>query len=430
MRELGFGVACAVVTGLLGLGCGSSSSSDAPGTGLDGGDVAVDDGGADVAAEVAVDASTWASGPHDDPPQVVSSGGPVLTTPTVVPIVYTGEAYETQLHDLATALSKSTYWAATTAEYGVGPLAVGDTQHIPGAAPTTLSDANLVGALKTGFSSGGFGTPDGQTIYTFFVPKGTALSDSGKCCQDFDGYHAQTVISGTPVPYAVVCGCGGAFDGPGITDDDQIAAAFSHELIEAATDPFPQNEPAYEAPDDAHVAWMILAGGGGELSDMCEYEANAFATVAGVDAKLSRSWSNVAAAAGLDPCVPAPDGEVYFSAMPVLPDTVSLNDGFGTSTSTKGVTIPVGSSKTIDVQLFSAGPTSGPWKVKAEDASALNGGKAYLYFAWDKTVGSNGDTLHLTITVKSADTTNHGEVFVLTSELGGVATMQVGAVGQ
>jgi hypothetical protein len=88
-----------------------------------------------------------------------------------------------------------------------------------------------------------------------------------------------------------------------------------------------------------------------------------------------------------------------------------------------GVKVAVGASVTIDVQLFSDGPTSGPFTVAA--AESLNG--ATLAFTWDKTSGQNGDVLHLTIKALVAAPAG-GTTFELTSSLGTATSQWIGAV--
>jgi hypothetical protein len=88
------------------------------------------------------------------------------------------------------------------------------------------------------------------------------------------------------------------------------------------------------------------------------------------------------------------------------------------------VTIPVGQSRTIEVDLFSDGPTGGPWTVTAEDLLNRNyasyGLTKTLTFQWDRTQGINGEKLHLTITVTGSTFFFLGgaHAFVITSMLG------------
>jgi len=134
---------------------------------------------------------------------------------------------------------------------------------------------------------------------------------------------------------------------------------------------------------------------GAEIGDLCEVESLSFQRLIGFDL-LSRFWSNSAAAAGHDPCAP-PITFPYFNSVPVLPDQIPVTIYSG-QVITNGVAVPLGTSKTIDVQLYSDAPT-GDWNVEADDAAnfaSVNAGE--LQFSWNKTTGNNGDTLQLTIT--------------------------------
>jgi hypothetical protein len=141
---------------------------------------------------------------------------------------------------------------------------------------------------------------------------------------------------------------------------------------------------------------------------------------------VQRTWSNKAALAGHDPCVPAPAGRAYFNTSPVLADPISLGGG---SLTTRGVIVPGGQSKTIELDLFSDAATSGPWAVSAIDWNTLTGGSPQLGFALDRTSGSNGDKLHLTITSLSATSSYTPATFVVVSTLGSTQHLWVGLAG-
>jgi hypothetical protein len=108
---------------------------------------------------------------------------------------------------------------------------------------------------------------------------------------------------------------------------------------------------------------------------------------------VQRLWSNASAAAGHHPCVPAP--ALYFIAQPVLPDSATVTGNYGTK-ATRAVTVPLGKSKTVPLELSSDGP-SAPWTVTVYDVATVRGDGAELAFTLDRTQGRNGDTLALTI---------------------------------
>jgi hypothetical protein len=140
---------------------------------------------------------------------------------------------------------------------------------------------------------------------------------------------------------------------------------------------------------------------------------------------IQRSWSNAAAKAGKNPCVPAPSAP-YFNSIPVLgPVTLAY---YGSQVHTKGVQIPVGGKATIDVQLYSEAPTAGPWTIKAWDYEEYFGANPRLKLSLDKDSGQNGDTVKLTIEVLKGNKALGGEIFILESNLGGQQNLSVGVV--
>jgi hypothetical protein len=80
---------------------------------------------------------------------------------------------------------------------------------------------------------------------------------------------------------------------------------------------------------------------------------------------------------------------------------------------TKGVTIAVGATATIEVDLFSDGQLPVDYVVEAQDSAALLGGQTALSFQWSQPHGNNGDKLQLLITRDLA--TTRGSVFVIST---------------
>jgi hypothetical protein len=132
---------------------------------------------------------------------------------------------------------------------------------------------------------------------------------------------------------------------------------------------------------------------------------------------LSRGWSNAAAAAGnLDPCQPGIDpAQPFVGAFPVMPDMVSPQGTPG-----PGAIIPVGQSKTVEVDCFSFQQTQ-PFTVTARQGRSIM--PPELGFTWDSTTCTNGDKRHLTITVNSAGQNGY-EAFVVEAYLPGATDQQ------
>ena len=354
------------------------------------------------------DSGPFTTAPHDTAPTVLSVGGPVMTAPKIVPIFFMGDStMQTQVEPFLQALVGSSYWQTTTSEYGVGDLAIQPTIVTTDTPPTTDDMLKAWIATNLDGTHAGWPAPDANTLYTVFLPDGVSLSTPfGNSCSAFGGYHDEGMAGTAKFSYALMPRCS--------SDLDSLSVVTSHELIEAVTDPLPFTAGAYQVTDADHLVWSYTPGG--EVGDMCEYVASAAQRLVGNYA-VQRTWSNASAAAGHDPCVPVMPGP-YMSASPVLPDTgmIDLDDGTGPHP-TKAIQIPVGSSKTIEVDLFSDAQAN-DWTVKAVDASQLTGGSGELSFTWDTTpaTGHNGNKRMLTIT-HTAMGMGGGSEFVLSSRV-------------
>jgi len=381
--------------------------------------------------------STTYPAPHPPLPQLVNlQGGPVLKTPTVYMIFY---PYVADLQTFATNVAASTYWPGATSEYGVGTLTVGTTITLTGqTAPTMITQAQIETWVGTQIASGAFGTPDPEGIYTIFYPETTTITQPDPVlsglppvvsCVGFGGYHDNVAVAltdggtSTNFSYAVIPTCD--------TQVDDLTAAVSHEWIESATDPFLTASTAgafslFGGPDSAfftvdadHAIWAIL--GGGEAGDLCEPEGNsAYITPSDIGFLVQRTWSNMLASASHDPCAPDPASTPFFAGAPVLTEAESVvSTLIGGTINTQGVTIPVGTSKTIEVDLFSDADTNGPFTVAATDTLATSYNLTQtLAFSWDRTMGVNGEKLHLTITVTNESIIDGVHVFSITASQG------------
>jgi hypothetical protein len=415
-------------------------------------------------------ASNTYPGPFPMPPQVVNGGGPVLASPKIVPVVFTDDTDTTmvaQIEDFVAKVGATAYWAAAVTEYGVGP-ATGETPVVvvdPAAPSNTITDAEIQTWLAGILNSNDPAWPaaDDNTVYALFFPLGvTIMSGTSASCTAFGGYHDNITLDANHgtlnVAYAVVPRCGGDvgaggaggagganFDG--FVGIDAVTGAASHELVEAATDPYPSTNPAYVEVDEAHFYWD-RALGGGEVGDMCAQFDGSFTRFSELPYLVQRIWSNKAALAGQEPCVPPLPGEVYFNAAPVLNDTIDVMVD-GQTVPELGAKIAIGSSGAIDLDLFSDASTDGPFIVHVDDLEALDtGGAPLLKFAFDKqdpivacptgdppgavcASGSNGQKLHLIVTAVAAGKHGTASFFVVSQRAGDPnERIWVGMVGQ
>jgi hypothetical protein len=440
-RLMGNKVAVALVVVLA--GCNDSLSGGA--------DLAVADAQSDASgdsdASNAVDSSaaTGYPAPHPPMPQLVNrNNGRVLTEPKIVLVFFPSYSYESDLKTFASKMAQSSYWATTTSEYGVGALDYVGTVDLTESPPHSATSGDINSWFASRLASGALGAPDPQTIYTIFYPSTTTITQPNpvstllpgtQSCVAWTGYHANASVAvdgGTSsFVYSVIPTCGSTID--------SLTEVISHEWVEASTDPdvtatgsftlIGSPTSAYYLPDQDHLIWAVL--GGGEAGDLCEPEgAGSLVTPMDIGYVVQRTWSNAAARASHDPCVPRVSG-AFFDAAPVLPETVTLSSTITGSVTTQGVTIPVGQSKTIEVDLFSDGDTGGPFTVTAADALATHYPTYFsptMTFSWDRTTGQNGDKLHLTISVTQASPIAGGHAFMITSTLGNRKSVWPGLV--
>ena len=361
--------------------------------------------------------------PHPPFPKLVNSGGSVLTTPKVVGVFFSNYDHIAEVDAMLQGLptvklpNGESFWSSAVGEYGVGPLTVLPSIKLTTAAPTT--SPNVASFVQSEIqSNAAFASVDTDTIVAVFYPSTTPLS--GSCAAQslgFGGYHESTSTSKGTIPYAVSVEC--ANFAPSGTTLDMVTIAGSHEIIEAATDPFPSNSPAYASLDNNGWAMDVLLQGNEENGDMCTINDGFGRPSTQFPYLLQRGWSNEAAAAGnLDPCQPSIDpGQPFVGAYPVMPDMVSVQGASGTG---PGVQIAVGQSKTIEVDCFTFEPTPA-FTVGARQSRAIS--PPELTFAWDSTACQNGDKRKLTITVSSQGKGGY-EAFLLYTELPGTTDTQ------
>ncbi|HVY48713.1 MAG TPA: hypothetical protein VHB21_22650, partial [Minicystis sp.] len=358
--------------------------------------------------------ASWSIAPHAAPMTAASLGGPLMPAQRLVPVYFDGDdaAFTARIDAFLSALVTSRYYADAAGAYGIGAPSLAPAAH-GGAAPASIDDADVASWVASNIASGALPPRTDETVYVLFYPAATTVTLWGMTsCVGFGGYHLSADLGdGTRAVYAVVPRCA---DDSGAPSLDELTVSTTHELFEAATDPFDAN-PAYTVTDNAHSYWGSILGA--EVGDLCDLSPDGAATFPDLPYRVQRIYSNASALAGHDPCVPIPDGQVYFNASPDPQDDLGGEEG---------LLVPVGGSATIAVDLFSDGPIDA-WQVKAFDVRELMGQPPHLAFAFDRDTGENGDHLELTITTTD---TAPGEVetYVLYSVKDGRANPWVGVV--
>jgi hypothetical protein len=348
-----------------------------------GDDQKVDEGGQDVSASTA----------HPQLPHFDAFGGSVIKKPKLVAVTFTGDTKASKLENFVSTLATSDFWKQSLEDY-VGPATAGSPIRLPSSLPANMTDDDLAEfvASKVFTPAKAAGNADENTMFVLYTPSATKITRLGmKTCDVFLGYHSQTKVAGKPIAYAVVPRCSDDFD--------TLTTSTFHELAEAATNPFNDDKPGFRLADDFFALGYAIRRN--EVADVCE-DAGEIKVAELGGAVVMPIWSNTLARAGHQPC--APVSGPYFNSVPVADEPVRFThtypNGEVRGISAKGIRVPLGQTRTVDVHLFSDGKTSGDWAVKATDAAELRGGDAELSVALDRKTGNNGDTLHLTITPK------------------------------
>jgi hypothetical protein len=235
-------------------------------------------------------------------PQVPNLGGATIASPKLVLISYASDPRQLANESFASWLVGSPWLSQVGAEYQVGTGTVVATIVLDAGPPLTL-DESQVGPFLDQLSqdAGWLPPPDGQTIYTLFLPATTVLSGpTGPVCGSVGGYHESFASDfwGQPLRHIVIPSC--AAVSPPLDETQWRQIVMSHELMEALTDPDP-TDPAFVLLD-SDSDWY------GEVGDLC---TGTFVMLdAGFDSGVyvQRIWSNqIAADGGTFPCAPADD---------------------------------------------------------------------------------------------------------------------------
>jgi hypothetical protein len=226
--------------------------------------------------------------PHATFPAITGTAAGVLPSLRLVSVVAAGDPLHDALFAFGDALVASQWLQSFAPEYGAAATAT--SVHLDGpAAPGAMTFDDMVGYIHALEPS-----PPEPTVYVLYLPPGTnvAFKTEVNCgCNAITGAHAGDG-AGNAVAYVQRCSP---------SDDDSVTRTASHEVAESITDAgdggyfLPQGNPPWTG-----SPWASVEGGGVEIGDLCN---SSFVTEG--PWTYQRIWSNLAAAAGGDPCVPA-----------------------------------------------------------------------------------------------------------------------------
>jgi hypothetical protein len=238
-------------------------------------------------------------------------GGPVLAAPAPVIVVWPGdESLGERLNAFHEDLFASYVWGKTFAQYRVGRGTAKGIVVLPDAKPATIAHDSIP-SLVSGVAAGL--TVDANTVIVVLIPVTT--TETGVPANEL-GYHNE--IGG--VPFIVLRQTTTATIGS--TTFEDLTYFASHELAEAATDPFLNTQPAWFAEP--------LSARFGEIADLCNPLPQSIYAVAdggmpsfGGTYLAARFYSNSAAAMpNTDPCWgPGKGTYFYVGASPQVATT-------------------------------------------------------------------------------------------------------------
>jgi hypothetical protein len=242
---------------------------------------------------------------HPSAWHVVERGGSVQASPRVYTVIWPGsEQIGQKVEPFVSWLVSSDYFTSALAEYGVGAGQSMGLIVMPTAAPATLADAELQAFVKQLVAAGEVDPrDDDNTQIAFIIPTTTTVIDlDGEAtCDQILGYHSSPSSSLPIIAYDVIADCD-----PSATELDGLTKILSHEIAEAATDPYPRTGFSDDSPAEQ------------EVSDLCNDSENL--PIAAASAPSGRYWvqrqySNAAAVAGdREPCLPLPWTRPYWGA--------------------------------------------------------------------------------------------------------------------
>lgn len=322
--------AALALLGTLSGACDSSGVAPSLGASID--DGATADAGAIAIDAGVIDSGVWKSADHEPFPRVTSAGGPVLAHADIVTIAFGGDAHESLVNEYVSWIVTSSWLSLVGKDYGVGAgthsTHVVLTESAPSVAKTEDTQALLVRLM----AAGTLPKPGPDTLFFVLYPATTTVSNfegrpncavgpSGE--PTVGGYHWEHTIDGNRFPFVVLPTCSS-----GMNAQIYMEASASHEIIEAATDPFPVTAPGYGLAN-LQSGWSALVG---EVADLCQLLT--WTNYGGH--WVHPSWSSSAALSGGNPCVPQAAMDPYYNASLTPSDVLHVRAGDSVTLKVRG----------------------------------------------------------------------------------------------
>ncbi len=306
-------------------------------------------------------------------PEVDPHSDLVLSSVKLVTITFAGYQAEAQVQQFGDFVVGSDWYKAVGADYGVGPGTSAAKVVLNQDPGPGVTDADVVKLLKGKIMDGTLPAPskqDSQYLYMIYFPSTTTVNEPGgdALCDLFWGYHSSAPFAvGARMIYAVIGDCSG--------NVDDVTSTASHELIEAATDPYPDLTGSFYVEASPPDPWTVEYGQ--EVADLCETEDYVYEG----GFALQPIWSNAAAAKRENPCIPSDS-----------PDYMTV-----TASPSEMPTVAPGQTVTFTLTGWS-NKLVPPWQVKLGDGDWSDYSATELQAYLSGTTVGRGGTLTLSMT--------------------------------
>lgn len=331
-------------------------------------------------------------------PRVVYRGGPFLRNPRIVTLTFAGDdpALTSRLEQFANTVTRSAWWREVVDSYCAEPDdCIGEGQpgmhvRLDEALPAQVRDVDVAAIVKREAEAGRLGSLDVNTLLLVYLPPGVQLSDAFTpryCGGGPRAVHRALRLDGATVPYSILPRC---------SDEAELTATASHEILEATTNPDPMSRGFAFVPDANALAFTAS---GVEPVDPCGLitmdghwtHANGFV--------VQRAWSNRAASLGRDPCVPTRAARPFVALVPREPVVRLTEEG-----------------QTATVALDAAADGEVPaWAASAFDLTGYQDRKRYVDLSLEPPTIAVGQTARLTITLRARNARKRSEVGIVST---------------
>ena len=244
--------------------------------------------------ESTVNLTSFQEAPHGPLPQVTPHGGSVVAKSRLITVTFENYFFAPDVLAFAAWLPGTKWLSAWGGNYGIKSLTAGGSVVIPSAPPVTdLSNFDARPYLLSKIGDHTLPKPKDGDVFVLYMPGQTGCN--------IGGGHGQLKYPGVVAEFLILYDCSQSTK-PNPSELATLESSMSHELAEAVTDDYS----AWYMDDP-----LVNTVAGGEIGDLCVF----FTTTKQVAKNaftFQRIFSNRAALAGKNPCVPVPSSDAIY----------------------------------------------------------------------------------------------------------------------